>query len=102
MFNCTDGGSSGAVYKVLAKNGLVTTGWLLNKTAVTHGELTQEQFRLHPVDLQGDVADQRRVDLELKVRRVASAALRCRTVLHSQLRDNASSENFGEGRVQVG
>ena len=41
LFNRTDGGSSGAVYKLLNKEGLGSTAWLLNAAAVANAELTQ-------------------------------------------------------------
>ena len=37
----TDGGSSGAVYKLLGKVGLGSTAWLINAAAVTNAELSQ-------------------------------------------------------------
>ena len=41
LFNRTDGGSSGAVSKLLAKSGLGSTAWLINSAAVTNNELSQ-------------------------------------------------------------
>ena len=41
LFNRTDGGSSGAVYKLLGKVGLGSTAWLINAAAVTNAELSQ-------------------------------------------------------------
>ena len=41
LFHRTDGGSSGAVYKILNQNGLGATSWVTNTAAVTKDELSQ-------------------------------------------------------------
>ena len=41
LFNRTDGGSSGAIYKILGRTGQDKTAWLINKAAVQSNELSQ-------------------------------------------------------------
>ena len=41
LFTRTDGGSSGAVYKLLNKVGLGSTAWVINAAAVTNAEISQ-------------------------------------------------------------
>lgn len=41
LFNRFDGGSSGAVYKILNLNGLGPTAWTINTAAVVYNELSQ-------------------------------------------------------------
>ena len=41
LFARTDGGSSGAVYKILGKNGLASTAWTINAAAVHTNEVSQ-------------------------------------------------------------